>query len=303
MAYLLVVILEDLNRLPQLLKAWRSIGVPGVTLLSSVGGYRTETWLARMGLSALSRLLEGGEVKQRMLLSLIEDEELLERAIAEADAIVEGFDRPHSGILFVLPVHHALGVRKRGQRGEEALPGQEVSEAEEALPAPPRNLLRDQTVADLMEVLDLTPVVVSTDASLEEIIGAMLAEPDVSVACVVNEEKRLVGLIDAVTLADAFLLTIFPEEYLSELSDLKEVEEFARRTGMRQAADIMREPVWVKVTDTIQQAFHLLHKHKLPGIPVVDDRYRVVGYINLLELMGLCVRSVSSPDQGGGEAQ
>ncbi len=291
MAYLLVVILEDLERLPTLLKAWRRVGVPGVTLLSSVGGYRTETWLERVGLSGLSRLLEGGEVKQRMLLSLIDDEALLSRAIAEAEAVVEGFDRPHSGILFVLPVSEILGLRKR--HAVEEMP------VEAEAPPQPKRLLRGQTVADLMEILDLTPVVVSTDATLEEIIAALLAEPDVFVACVVNEEQRLVGLVDTTSLADAFLLTFFPEEFLSELSELKEVEEFARRAGRRHAADIMTEPVWVKVTDPVEQAFHQMHKHKLPGIPVVDEHYRVVGYINLLELMGLCVQAAPSTPSGG----
>ncbi len=292
MAYLLVVILEDLERLPTLLKAWRRVGVPGVTLLSSVGGYRTETWLERVGLSGLSRLLEGGEVKQRMLLSLIDDEALLSRAIAEAEAVVEGFDRPHSGILFVLPVSEALGLRKRHTVEEEGI------EVEAALPAPPKGFLRGQTVADLMDILDLTPVVVPTDATLEEIVAALLAEPDVFVACVVNEEQRLVGLVDTTTLADAFLLTFFPEEFLSELSELKEVEEFARRTGRRHAADIMREPIWVKVDAPVEEAFHQMHKHRLPGIPVVDEQYRVVGYINLLELMGLCVQAAPSSPSG-----
>lgn len=286
MTYLLVVILEDLERLPALLKAWRRIGVPGVTLLSSVGGYRAETWLTRVGLGGLSRLFEGGEVKQRTLLSLIDDDTLLEQAIAEADRVVEGFDRPHSGILFVLPVARALGLKKWGPEEAEAAPPEPAVEARVVA-----GVDRSQTVADLMDVLDLTPVIVSADAPLEEIVSAMLAEPDVFVACVVNEEKHLIGLIDTVTLADAFLLHIFPEEFLSELSQLKDVEEFARRTRTRKAADIMREPVWVKVTDTIERAFHLLHKHRLPGIPVVDDHYHVVGYINLLELMGLCLQA------------
>ncbi len=285
MTYLLVVILEDLERLPALLKAWRRIGVPGVTLLSSVGGYRAETWLTRVGLGGLSRLFEGGEVKQRTLLSLIDDEALLEQAIAEADQIVEGFDRPHSGILFVLPVSRALGLQKWAPEEREEAEGEAA-----ARPRVVGGVDRSQTVADLMGVLDLTPVTVPADAPLEDIVSAMLAEPDVFVACVVNEEQRLVGLIDTVTLADAFLLHVFPEEFLSELSQLKDVEEFARRTRTRKAADIMREPAWVKTTDTIEQAFHLMHKHRLAGIPVVDDHYHVVGYINLLELMGLCLR-------------
>ncbi len=290
MAYLLVVILEDLERLPALLQAWKRIGVPGVTLLHSVGGYRAETWLARMGLSGLSRLLEGGEVKQRTLLSLIDDEALLERAIAEADNIVEGFDRPHSGILFVLPVARTLGLRKwtTAARAEET----------PRLQPPPTRVERTHTVADLMDVLDLTPVIVRADASLEEIVTAMLQEPDVFVAAVVNEERRLVGVIDTITLADAFLLTVFPEEFLGELSDLSEVEEFARRTQMRQASDIMREPISVQMTDTVQQAFHVLHKHKLPGVPVVDEHYHVVGYVNLLELMSLCLHAHPSTAEG-----
>ncbi len=294
MTHLLVVILEDLERLPALLKAWKRIGVPGVTLLHSVGGYRAETWLARVGLSGLSRLLERGEIKQRTLLSLIDDDTLLEKAIAEADEIVEGFDRPHSGILFVLPVSQALGLKKWPA---------ETPHLETAERAKERALLphieRSQTVAQLMGILDLTPVVVSVNASIEDIVAAMLQEPDVFVACVVNEEERLVGLIDTITLANAFLLAVFPEEFLGELSELSEVEEFAQRTGTRRAADIMREPVWVRMDDTVQQAFHVLHKHKLPGIPVVDDHYRVIGYINLLELMGLCLRTQHEARSGG----
>ncbi len=297
MTYLLVVILEDLERLPALLSAWKRIGVPGVTLLHSVGGYRAETWLARVGLSGLSRLLERGEIKQRTLLSLIDDEKLLEQAIAEADEIVEGFDRPHSGILFVLPVSRALGLKKWPAESASIAVGETPGERGRL-----SHVERTQTVAELMQVLDLTPVTVPVHASVEEIVSAMLQEPEVFVACVVNEEKRLVGLIDTVTLANAFLLSVFPEEFLGELSELSEVEEFAQRTGMRRASDIMREPVWVRAEDTVQYAFHVLHKHRLPGVPVVDEHYRVVGYINLLELMGLCLRSHEPVQPNGEEA-
>ena len=58
---------------------------------------------------------------------MISDEVLLEKAISEADQVVEGFDRPHSGILFALPVSHALGIRKRGHslpvEGDTGEPG------------------------------------------------------------------------------------------------------------------------------------------------------------------------------------
>lgn len=280
MANLLVVILEDLEKLPELMAAWKRIGVPGVTLLHSVGGYKAESWLRRMGLGGLGRLLEGGEVTQRTLLSVIDDDDLLEQAIAEADEVVDGFDRPHSGILFVVPVSRALGLRKWTQKASPDV------QKEEAAPTRPR---MDQTVADIMAVLRLEPTVVHVDDPLEKVIRSMLTHPQVQVVAVVNEVDRLVGLIDVFTLADAFLLTVFPEAFLSHMTELEQVEEFARRTHIKQASDIMQEPAWVHVEDNIADAFRVLHERKLSGIPVVDEHYHVTGYISLLELMGVCI--------------
>ncbi|MBC7223503.1 MAG: hypothetical protein H5T59_04385 [Anaerolineae bacterium] len=94
MANLLIVILDDLRFLPDLLRAWREAGVPGVTIMESAGGYRTETWLTRVGLGALDRLLEAEELRRRTLLTLIEDDATLTRAIAEAERVVGGLNGP-----------------------------------------------------------------------------------------------------------------------------------------------------------------------------------------------------------------
>ena len=121
MTHLLAVILDDLEHMPYLLKAWWAIGVPGVTILESVGADRASKWLSRMGLEALDRLFEAKGVSRRTLLAAIEDEDLLARAIAEAERVVGGFDRPHSGLLLALPVAQARGLHKV----QSALPQQE----------------------------------------------------------------------------------------------------------------------------------------------------------------------------------
>ncbi len=53
----------------------------------------------------------------------------------------------------------------------------------------------------------------------------------------------------------------------------------------------MMEPVWVKPRDTVKDAFQRMHDNELSGLPVVDDLYRVTGYINLLELIALCMEN------------
>jgi IMP dehydrogenase len=70
---------------------------------------------------------------------------------------------------------------------------------------------------------------------------------------------------------------------------------------MRTAKDAMQEPVWVKRDETVKDAFKRMHDYHLSGLPVVDDRYHVVGYINLLELMAACLRQEEDKpaDHGG----
>ena len=116
----------------------------------------------------------------------------------------------------------------------------------------------------------------------------MLAHPNVHVVCVVAEDGRLVGLLGLQELADDVFFHIIPEEFLSEIHDLEEAMKYAQRSSMRIARDAMREPVWVKGDETVKIAFKRMHEHRLSGIPVVDDRYHVIGYLNLLELLGFC---------------
>ncbi|HZD58553.1 MAG TPA: CBS domain-containing protein [Anaerolineales bacterium] len=297
MAHLLVVILEDLTRLPDLMASWKRIGVPGVTLLQSLGGFHAESWLHRMGLGGISRIFEQVELRQRMLLSLIEGDDLLEQAIAEADEVVGGFDRPHSGILFSIPVGQALGLRKWTQDEilrSKRMEGKGLESAGLRLTTP---------VSEIINVLSLDPAIVSPEASLQEVVAELLAHPNVQVVCVQNEEKHLVGLIDMINLSNALFQEIFPEEYLGELTDLEEVLRYADRTRIRTAADIMQEPASVRMQGNLQAAFHIVHQRGLPGIPVVDDQYHIIGYINLLELMVGCLRSIENRrEEAGGEA-
>ena len=281
MTQLLIVILDDLACMPDLLQAWQAIGVPGTTILESVGAYRVSTWLSRVGLGALDGLFEAKEVRRRTLLAAIEDDDLLAQAVAEAERVVGGFDRPDSGLLLVLPVAQARGLHKvRPAPSQEALP-----------PAvrPDWMVRRDTSVEEVVAILDLEPTIVSPDTPLDEVARAMLAHPNVHVACVVAEDGRLVGVLSLRSLADDFFFHILPEEFMSEVTDLEQAMQFAEKSRMRTAADAMQEPVWVKRGEKVKDAFKRMHEHDLSGVPVVDERYHIVGYINLLELLAICL--------------
>ncbi|MGQ9584971.1 MAG: CBS domain-containing protein [Anaerolineae bacterium] len=290
MVHLLIVILDDLRCLPDLLQAWRDAGLPGVTIMESAGGYRTESWLSRVGLGAIDRLFEAEEIRRRTLMAVIEDGELLARAIAEAERVVGGFDRPNSGLLMVLPVADVRGLKKTLPRA-----------APEPLPPPVQPewvVRRDMPVERVVAILNLEPTIVSPDLPLDQVAAIMLEHPYAHVACVVAEDGRLVGLLSLQDLVDDLLFHIMPEEFLSEVTDLERVMEYASRSRVKIVADAMREPVWVKKGEPVKLAFKRMHEHHLSGLPVVDEQYRVLGYINLLELLAICTECVSGPEAG-----
>jgi len=281
MSNLLLVILHDTSLLPDLLQVWQDIGVPGATILKSAGGHRARTWLSRVGLGAINHLFETKEVQNRTLIVIIEDEDLLEQAIAEAERVVGGFDRPNSGLLVVLPATQTKGFYKVRPK----LP-QEISP-----PAlrPDWMILRDTPIEKVKAVMGLEPTIVGPDASLNDVAQAMLSHPRVHVASVVAEDGRLVGLLSLKTLADDLFFHIIPEEFIAESTNIEKIMAFANKTRILTAGDAMIPPVWIKHGETVKNAFTRMHDKGLPGLPVVDDRYHVIGYINLLELLALCL--------------
>ncbi len=291
MAYLIVLILDDIDRLPDILDAWHVIGVPGTTILQSTGAHRTRTWLSQVGLGSLDRLFDTEQIRRRTLLAAFEDETMKDKAIGEAERVMGGFDRPNSGLLLVLPVLQVLGLQKRSPAAApEILP-------EAVYPAWYINRLT--SVAEVLKILDLKPTIVQSDTALDEVAAAMLAQPKTHIACVVNEDQRLVGIIGLRSLADDLFFHIMPEEFMTEVQDLESAFEFADKSRMRTAADAMRPPICVKREELVKDAFERMHEKRLSGLPVVDDRYRVIGYINLIELMAACMKKEPTASDEG----
>ena len=294
MTKLLIVILDDLTRMPDLLRAWKSIGVPGATILESAGGHTTFGWMLQMGVGALNRLFEQKNVRRRTLLTVIDDEDLLMQAVAEAERVVGGFERPNSGLLIVVPVDMVKGTHKvQPKQKPETLPPALRVEWQ---------ILRDTPIEEVAAILNLEPTIINVEMSLDNAAQIMLTHPNVHVACVVSDNERLVGLLCLQDLAEDIFFHIMPEEFLSESIDLKHVYDFAGKSNIRTAGDAMQAPIWVKHGDKVKDAFKRMHEAGISGLPIIDELYHVVGYINLLELLTLCLKH-NRPQSVEGESK
>ena len=278
---LLIIILDDLERLPDLLTSLQNAGIPGFTLLDSIGGHRASNWLDELGLSGLSKMFGASEIKRRMLLAVV-DSDQMDAAIAAAEQAVGGFGRPNSGILFTMPVTRALGIHKR-QRSEES----------ETIPAPDISELaiRDMPVKEAADLLKIEPVIVHSGDPLLEAARAMSNSPSAHVAAVVSSTGHLLGLVTLRALADHIFYSITPEIFYGEVSsDLERSLDFGEMANVHNVADIMMEPISVHANDTVEQAFRLMHRHDLTGLPITDDNNHVVGFVGMIDLLDLILK-------------
>ena len=115
MANLLVFVLDCIEQCPNVLDAWEEVGVTGVTIVESTGLARVRNAIRDdiPLMPSLRDLLADKEEHHRTLFSVVEDDEILERAIAATQKVVGDLSNENTGILFVVPVTRVLGLKKR----------------------------------------------------------------------------------------------------------------------------------------------------------------------------------------------
>jgi hypothetical protein len=117
MPELIVLVLDDANKVTEVVNAWLEAGVPGVTLLDSAGlGHEFAQHGVRSDVSfmpSLESLLRVREEHSRTLFSVVLDGFNVDALIAATEAITGELHSPDTGILFTLPVTRARGLHRR----------------------------------------------------------------------------------------------------------------------------------------------------------------------------------------------
>ena len=109
---LLVLVLDNAELLHDVLNAWEEAGVPGATVLESTGLRRVTAMFGRddMPLVPSLRDLQAHEQDaHRTIFSVLDDDAIVDKAIAATESVVGDLSQPHSGILFVMPVTRVVG--------------------------------------------------------------------------------------------------------------------------------------------------------------------------------------------------
>lgn len=164
-------------------------------------------------------------------------------------------------------------------------------------------LARLTSVDATERLLAIPPLVVAPGDDVLDVLRRAAAQPQTRVIGVVDDASgRLVGVIPVPRLVEAVVARVAPELAMAELADAEDVAQFGHDVETRTAADAMFPPAAVPRHATLEDAYREMEARDLPGLYVVDEAGRPVGYLDVLELAIVYMRALEAegddPDAG-----
>jgi hypothetical protein len=105
------MVLDDSNRLNEVLQAWKNVGIPGITVLESTGLNRVlPRHAAKSMYAGFSQVFGGARIGHHTLFAIIETLELAEAAASATQDILGDLSQPHTGIMCALPIAQTWGI-------------------------------------------------------------------------------------------------------------------------------------------------------------------------------------------------
>jgi nitrogen regulatory protein PII len=115
MHQMVLLVLDDVNHCSPVLDAWEAAGVSGITILDSTGlgrvraanRFRDDFPL----MPSIANLMKSREERHRTIFTVVDSDEMVDKLVRVTQEITGGLDAPNQGVIFVLPVSRAIGLR------------------------------------------------------------------------------------------------------------------------------------------------------------------------------------------------
>lgn len=155
-------------------------------------------------------------------------------------------------------------------------------------------LARQTSVEACAALLEIGPLLVDASADLRDVVRDAARQSSTRLIGVVDTAGRIVGVIPVTRVAESIVARVVPEALLMDVADAATATEFSHSMEDRVAADIMLPPAVVVRSDTLGDAFRLMHVRRLGGVYIVDPDGHPTGYLDLLELALIYVRDLGN---------
>ena len=116
MPSLVVVVVTNMQVCHDIIQLWEEAGVPGATILDSMGMRHLQRRHAHRDdlplMPSLRSMLEQEEYNHRTVFSVVPDGLDLDDLIRRTEELVGDFEAEHTGLIFVVPVLQVRGLRR-----------------------------------------------------------------------------------------------------------------------------------------------------------------------------------------------
>ncbi len=120
--FMVMLILDDPNRLDEVLRAWEALGVSGATIVESTGVNRRRRarQVGASFMAGINRLTGEDDEGHFTLFVIVEDEAMARACLSAVEGIVGDLDGPDTGVLAVWPLAFVKGVPGHPRRDRKA---------------------------------------------------------------------------------------------------------------------------------------------------------------------------------------
>jgi CBS domain-containing protein len=139
----------------------------------------------------------------------------------------------------------------------------------------------EMCVRDIRHLLVETPSVVHSDASLEELLAAMIDDTQTRHVYVVDDQNVMIGSIRMNSVVEYF----FPLEMVVEFGSTLNIAKTSIFSATT-ARDLMNPtPRFVYESTSLGEMARILMREHINELPVVDEDKHLIGQVNVYELI------------------
>lgn len=110
--YMVMFVIDDPNRLDEVLNAWEKAGISGATIIESTGinRRRRARLVGTSVMAGINRLMSSDEESHYTLFAIVPDEAYVAKCLAAVESVVGDLDRGNTGVLAAWPLSVVKGV-------------------------------------------------------------------------------------------------------------------------------------------------------------------------------------------------
>ena len=107
--YMVMLVLDDITHLDKVLDAWVALDIPGSTVIESSGLFRHQSASIPMRYRYGENL--SGEKDNITLLSIVENEDCVQKCLDSVEEIVGDLNNPNTGVFCAWPLFVTKGIK------------------------------------------------------------------------------------------------------------------------------------------------------------------------------------------------